>query len=270
MELKSGEISSIIYHNIFNYPLTPSELIKWKLKPQIKLKRKVAVLKKEDFYFLKGKGEIIEKRLQNKKYSKNKLIIARKAASVLKTIPTIKLVALTGALAMNNADKNSDIDLLIITKNKTLWTTRLITYLVLLIYGIKVRKPKDDDQKDKLCLNMWLDENDLVWSKKDRNMYSAHEIGQIVPLINRDEIYERLLNQNIWILDYWPNIVNIKNNFKIKTKKKTSSYLTVEKMAFKFQYMYMKNKISREVITPTRAVFHPNDWGKVVISRLTP
>lgn len=269
MELRSSEISSLIYHDIFDYPLTSSELIRWKLKLKLKLKRKVVVSKNEDFFFLKGKGKIIEKRLKNERYSKQKLILAKKGALILKIIPTVKLIALTGALAMNNADKNSDIDLLIVTKNKYLWTTRLISYLVLFIFGLKVRKPKDNNQKDKLCLNMWLDENDLVWNKKDRNIYSAHEIGQITPLINKSNTYEKLLKQNSWILDYWPNVVSINRKLRIKSNKNTKDGSIIEKLAFKFQYLYMKNKISREVITPTRAVFHPNDWGKVVISRLT-
>ena len=44
---------------------------------------------------------------------------------------------------------------------------------------------------------------------------------------------------------------------------------TVEKMAFRIQYTYMQKKITREVVTPTRALFHPQDWGKVVFGRLS-
>ena len=31
----------------------------------------------------------------------------------------------------------------------------------------------------------------------------------------------------------------------------------------------MKPKITREVVTPTRAIFHPNDWGKKVLTILS-
>ena len=42
----------------------------------------------------------------------------------------------------------------------------------------------------------------------------------------------------------------------------------LEKTAFKLQYLHMKNKITREVITPTRALFHPKDWGKIIMKKL--
>ena len=267
MELRSGEISSIIYHDIFDYPLTPLEIKKWQLKKN--LKRKAAVFKKDGFYFLKGREEIIKRRNKREKYSLNKLKIAKKAALVLSKISTIKLVVVTGALAMKNADKNSDIDLMIVTKKQTLWTTRIISYSTLLLSGFKVRKPRDKNQKDKLCLNMWLDEDDLVWKKDDRNIYSSHEIIQMVPLRNKNKTHERLLSQNSWILNFWPNAVDIKETSKFTRSKKYKKHSFFERLAFKLQYQYMKNKISREVVTPTRAIFHPNDWGKVVVSKLT-
>ena len=57
---------------------------------------------------------------------------------------------------------------------------------------------------------MWLDESDMVWQRKDRNIYTAHEIAQIVPLINKDKTYEKFLSHNRWILDFWPNAVKIR------------------------------------------------------------
>lgn len=269
MALKSSEISSLIYHDIFDYPLTSSELKKWRAIPIVDFKKKVTVLKKNGFYFLKGKEELLYKRIEREKYSKEKLTIAKKAASILAKIPTINLIALTGALAMNNATKSSDIDLMIITKNNTLWTTRLVSYLLINICGFKVRKPKDSYQEDKLCLNMWLDEEDLVWKSENRNIYSSHEIAQIVPLVNKNNTYEKLLNKNSWILNYWPNAVKLNKNLKFKKVMSSKTYFFIEKLAFKLQYFYMKNKISREVITSTQAIFHPNDWSGIVISKLT-
>ena len=89
--------------------------------------------------------------------------------------------------------KNSDIDLLIITRKNMLWTTRALVYGVLKVMGYQLRKPEQKSEKDKLCLNMWLDETSLVWDRKDRNIYTGHEIAQIVPLINKKNIYEKFL-----------------------------------------------------------------------------
>ena len=48
-----------------------------------------------------------------------------------------------------------------------------------------------------------------------------------------------------------------------------SIFLLVEKNCYWIQKKYMEKKITREIITKTRALFHPQDWGKVVMSRLS-
>ena len=250
MELKSSEITSQKYHDIFDYKLTNEEAFKWQYQAQ-----KVII-----------SGTKNKSRLQREKYSQKKLIIARKAANLIAKIPTVKFVGITGALAMNNAGRNSDIDLMIITKNGCLWTTRLISYLLTWLFGFKTRRPKNRLEKDKLCLNMWLDESSLVWDKKDRNIYTSHEIAQVIPLINKDKTYEKFLFANKWILKFWPNAVKVENSVRLSNFKSNRSL--IEKIAYELQYFYMKSKITREVVTHTRAVFHPNDWGKVVMEKL--
>ena len=176
------------------------------------------------------------------------------------------MVAVTGSLAMKSSEIDSDIDLFIITQKGTLWVTRGLSLLTLKLLGIKTRKFNDSDQKDKICSNMWMDESDLMWKNKDRNSYTAHEIAQIIPLVNRDKTYERFLEKNKWVLNYWPNAVRIKKIRPSEVKK--SPLALIENLAFKMQYLYMKSKVTREIVTPTRALFHPQDWGKFVIDRL--
>lgn len=271
--------TSIFYHDIFDYPLTSEELIKWSCRTGFFSARKVEVVNKSGFFFIKGREVLISKRISRLKTSKKKLKIAENASKILSFIPTVKMVAVTGSLAMVNSDRNSDIDLMIITTKGALWTTRLFAYLLIWLFGIQTRKPNDSKEKDKLCLNVWLDESDLIWKKSDRNLYTAHEIAQIVPLINKNNTYEKFLWKNRWILEYWPNAVRAagyKDTKILSNKKKMHSislYLLhfislVEKMAFKIQYLYMKNKISRETVTKTRALFHPQDWAKTVLTRL--
>jgi len=263
MELKSSEKLAIKYHDIFDYPLTSKELYKWKSNKGIT--GITSIINKSGFYFIKNREEIIKKRLGNERCSRKKLILAKKTSRLLSKIPTVKFVGITGALAMNNASKNSDIDLMIITKSGTLWLTRLFVYLLIVLFGIKTRKPKDKQQRDKLCLNMWLDENDFVWNRIDRNMYTAHEVLQIVPLVNKDKTYEKFLSANTWVFSYWPNASKIIKSEKLKNSSAKERFL--EYLAYKIQYWYMSKKITREVVTPTRAIFHPNDWGKIVLQR---
>ncbi len=276
--LSVGETFSVAYHNLFDYPLTPNELMKWKSNKEMILVSP-GVEYKNGYFFLKGNSGSTYKRILRSRVSAKKLEIAKKTSKILSILPGILLIAVTGSLAMQNSDDESDIDLMLVTKKGSLWTTRLFVYLLIGLFGIPKRSPMDKVQKDKLCLNMWLDENDMIWRK--HNVYSAHEIAQIVPLINKNHTYEKFLLKNRWVLSYWPNSVKIRNP-KHETRNKLEfqnfKYLNIVSnlvlrasnlIAFKIQYLYMKKKISREIITETRALFHPQDWGKVVLGRLT-
>jgi D-beta-D-heptose 7-phosphate kinase/D-beta-D-heptose 1-phosphate adenosyltransferase len=168
-----------------------------------------------------------------------------------------------------NSNKNSDIDLMIVTKKGTLWTTRLLCYYSLITNHYPLRRPKLRKEKDMLCINLWLDESDMMWNKADRNIYTAHEIAQVVPLVNKNKIYEKFLWLNRWILNFWPFAVKIGNwkfNDKWQMPNEKSGFL--EKICYQLQLNYMKSKITREMVSSTRAIFHPNDWGKVVMEKL--
>lgn len=276
--LSDQEKAAIIYHNLFDFPLNFSDLIRWKVGAGVTgIKNSKLISKRNGFYFLEGKVGVVYKRLLHKRISAKKILIANRAAKIISRIPSVKMIAITGSLAMENSNEESDIDLMIITKRNLLWTTRAFVYLLISLWGIKKRRPFDSDQKDKLCLNMWMDESDLSWTKKERNIYTAHEIAQIVPLVNKDNTYEKLLNINRWVLKYWPNAVSCKplaiSDQRLEKKLLANYYSLItsyfEKLAFKLQKIYMNKKVTRELVTPTRALFHPQDWGKVVLGRLT-
>lgn len=266
--LSREETISVYYHDIFDYPLTLQDLIKWKFGGTITLRKlkQTGVEKSGKYYFLKGRERLVFKRLRNERYSKRKMEIARKAGNVISFNPFIQMVGVTGALAMNNADGDSDIDLMIIAKAGRLWTARVIAYFIAKMFGLKIRKPGETDEKDKLCINIWLDEESLAWDRRDRNIYTAHEIAQIVPIVNKNNTYERLVQKNKWIIDFWPNAVKINENVKSKVKKTGTPLL--ELILFKLQYLYMRKKISREVIGLHKALFHPRNWGERVAEKL--
>jgi len=268
--LSEKNIASLAYHDIFDYPLTPQELVRWEAGKKVTTKNKSLTINfRNGFYFLAGREASVLKRLLRKRISARKQQIARKAGQILQFVPGVKAVFVTGALAMGNASGDSDIDLLVVTRKGRLWTSRLISLLLLKMIGFPVRKFGDKNQKDKLCLNMWLDEGSLGWSKEDRNCYTAHEIAQVVPLINKDNIYERFVWENKWVRAFWPNALKATKQQGEVDKKGSFLGNLFESLARKLQFIYMRRKITREVVTPTRALFHPHDWGKVVLSRLT-
>ncbi|MEK7526363.1 MAG: nucleotidyltransferase domain-containing protein [Patescibacteria group bacterium] len=262
-KLSKAQIASVYYHSKFDYPLTFSDLKKWQADFKVGSTKNIKVrtkkISKEKYFFIGG-DQAINRRIKRQIQSKKKLQIAKKAAVFLKHIPTIKFVGITGSLAMFNADTTSDIDLMIITTSGTLWLTRGISLVLLKLFGYNLRKSGDKIEKDKLCLNLWLEETDLKWQQK--NEFIAHEIAQINPLINKDKTFERFLSKNSWIVKFWPNAVKISkppsgSHPEGEKIPRLQSWSFIENVAFKLQYLYMKKKITTEVVSLTRAQFHP-------------
>lgn len=251
---------SYIYHAIFHCKLNSKDAKRWVAGEKLTIKSKKAPLLSFTFV-TPGPQE-------------SKWEIAKQASKVLAKVPTIWFVGVSGSLAMNFASEESDVDLFLICKKNTLWISRIFAFLLLWLYGVKTRKPKDENEKDKVCLNVWVDENALAIKPANRNIYTAHEVCAVTPLANKNAIYESWLHQNKWVQSYWPNVHKIPRE--VSKTQKTSDYENLFLFLFSFlnsifffiQYAYMLPKITREKINLHEAYFHPTDWGERVISKL--
>ena len=58
---------------------------------------------------------------------------------------------------------------------------------------------------DKICLNLWLDETALSLPRNQRNLYTAHEVVQVKPILDRDYTYLKFIIANLWLKNYLPN-----------------------------------------------------------------
>ena len=183
MSLNSLQV--LAYFAVFRYPLTKKELSRY-----AKLEHSCLETK---FHTLKNITPI--NRLRRNKTSRQKTFFARRITQSLTKIPFIKFVGLTGAVAANNAEPNDDIDLLIITRSHALWLSRLIVNFYLNLKNLR-RKPNSSLTKNKLCLNLWLDQQALKLPRSHQNIYSAFELTLIKPLFDRNNIYKQLLHAN--------------------------------------------------------------------------
>lgn len=209
---------TLTYADIFAYPLTRSEIWKYLIADKeiclALLARELAItvgkrqiVSDGRYYFLPGRNQIVAIRRRRGLSSRKKTKIAFRVAKWLKLIPTIKMVAITGALAMDNSEKDDDIDLLIVTAKKRLWLTRLLTIFLVELVAQR-RRPNDKEFKDKICLNMFLDEENLPVPQAERNLFSAHEACQLKPIWNRGDTYKRFVKANKWTTQYLANWKN--------------------------------------------------------------
>lgn len=236
-------------------------------------KRKIQTYK--EYFFLNGKKELVNKRLKKEKQSLTYLRKAKILLQALKLIPSIKLVGISGGLALNNASKTDDIDLFIITSKGRLWLSRLLAIVILDLLGVR-RKAKMNKVQTfgKLCLNILLEEDKLEQERKD--IYVAHEVLQMKVLWQRDGVYSKYLSDNEWVFKFLPNWTTGENvqgkMYKVKFKKKNHklyivnyTFTLLEKLARKFQLTIMKPPTGMERIEDGALYFHPLDYRLKVL-----
>lgn len=284
-------LQTVAYFDVFDYPVTSDQL--WFFlgasKPYTVDERRLKglnIVKKNGFYCFSDRTDIINIRIKREKESKKKLKIVKKIISRLSFIPTISFVGLTGALAMNNSDKKDDIDLFVIVKKGTLWTTRLILLIVLQISGYR-RAREDKKVENKICLNMLIDESALCFPKERQDFYTAHEIIQMKPIFERNNMYQKFINANLWVGKFLPNaMIRIKDEparnasqsnagggLMIKKEPQKMSFIIhhlsfiIESVAKYLQFWYMKRHLTHETIKDNFLAFHPIDYRKIVTKR---
>lgn len=211
-QLEKTILRTLAYADIFDYPLTFEELHRFLIGQKIdkaKLRKLINQASKIEqqagrFHFFKNRKSLVSLRNKREKWSRKKITIAKRTASWLKLIPSIKMVALTGSLTMKNSDKNDDIDLLIVTRRNRLWLTRLLTVFLIELVA-KRRRPKDKQFEDKICLNMFLDEDHLKIPYQEQDLFTAHEACQLMPLWEKEKVYQKFLKENQWVKKFLPN-----------------------------------------------------------------
>lgn len=270
---------TICYADVFDYPLKESEIWRYLAYGKVGFRRFRKILNKlisekkvqteHGFYFSKNRSNLVLLRKKREKISQKKMYFARKAAKILSLIPSVRFVGISGALAMKNVPRDDDIDFFIVTSRHRLWQTRLFSSLILDLFKMR-RKPGDRQFRDKICLNMFVDLDHLKVLPNERDLYISHEILQLVPLIDKKQIYKRFLSINLWAGRYLPNIYKEKNKYSNFQRSRLSSQNRlinlfslvlnlIEEILQRMQLWYMRNKRTSEIVKRGLIKFHPSD-----------
>lgn len=285
--MRNDIIKTIRYFSFFQYAPTLEEI--WKFLPR---KTTVATLKKEiggaigqnlilehkinpngknkqgiytveEYSIKSAKHSVKKQRISEEKMKKTAHYIR-----ILAFFPQVKLIGLSGSVAMMSAELKDDVDLFIITAEHNLWTGRCIAVLLAQFLGLR-RKRGEKKAPDKICLNLIFDETDLEVPEFKKNEYVAHEILQMKPLINKDCIYERFLDANRWIFEMFPNAKRRKN-YELRMKNKNTNFLAdfIESLLKKLQLFSIKKHQTTEIVTDTQLWFFPDDFEKKIRRKL--
>jgi hypothetical protein len=199
MHLENAILETLAYSDIFDFPLNIDELHRYLVAPAepADLAQCLADMDKigfrEGYYFLSGRDEIVSLRKAREPASRRAYQRAVFYGRMLGSLPFVRMVALTGSLAVMNLSKGADIDYMIVTKPGHLWTARAFS----VIFG-RIMRPLGYT----ICVNLLVSENALAWPLHD--LYSAREMCQMIPVRGMD-VYRRLRAANSWTQSILPN-----------------------------------------------------------------
>ena len=194
---------TLTYADLFAYPLTPAEVFQYLIglrTERADVERALAespqlrgrIARVDGFITLPQRECLVEIRAARHAAAQRQMPRARFYARLIAHFPYVRMIALTGSLAMENA-ADHDIDLLIVTRPGRLWLVR--GFAVALVRLARLRG-------DRLCPNFLLAETALAIP--EQNLYQAHEIVQMIPLYGFG-VYRRMRLANAWALAYLCN-----------------------------------------------------------------
>lgn len=198
-------IQTISYAQIFDQPLSIGELHRYLIGLKLsaeELNHEVAklvntgTLTKQNglnWVALQNGEKQFAIRVEREERAKRLWPLAERYGRMIGRLPFVRMVAITGSLAVNNPDTAADIDLFVITKPERLWLTRLLTVGVVKLAA---------KQGVHLCPNYFITTQNL--GIKTQNLYTAREICQMVPLVGQD-VYQQFRCANQWTKQYFPN-----------------------------------------------------------------
>lgn len=204
LELAKAIVKSVAYADIFDYPLTAVEVHRYLAGVPVSAQIVANTLQhghllprylsqRQGYYTLPGREGIISLRQERASLASELWPHARRYGSMIGRLPFVRMVAVTGSLAMDNPGDDADIDLLVVTRDDRLWLCRALVILVVrLAAGRGVG----------LCPNYFLAERALLFPV--HNLYAAHEVAQMVPITGL-AMYRRVRQLNDWVDAFLPN-----------------------------------------------------------------
>lgn len=136
-----------------------------------------------------------------------------KYLNYIKWIPWLKMVWIWNSIAMNCADKESDIDLFIVTNPNTMWLNRI---LITIIFQLLLVRKTATKHAGRFCLSFfattdWI--NFRNWKIKD-DIYLYFWIVYFKPILDFDNTYNKFIKQNSSWADFSEYTDIIENNKK--------------------------------------------------------
>lgn len=202
--MQQAMVQAVAYADVFDYPLTVAEVHRYMVgvatdaraveRALGDVRRLPAPLERAGTYVvLEGRAALVEMRRERAALAAAMWPRARRYGRMIAQLPFVRMVAVTGALAVDNVQRGADIDYLVVTEPGRLWLCR-----ALIIALVRAAALADDV----VCPNYLLSTRAL--ELHERSLYTAHELVQMVPLAGM-LVYNAMRRLNDWSGQFLPN-----------------------------------------------------------------
>lgn len=204
MKVENSILKVILYFDIFNYPVSLSEIRLFldQYVQEYDLVKALQVLldehyifKLDEFYSAKNDYSLVQKRRICNHKAQDLLKIAYKISAFLYNFPYVRGIGISGSLSKNVADEDADIDFFVITKSNRLWIARTIMHLFKKLTFLVGRQHW-------FCMNYFVDEDALQIEEK--NIFTASELVTLLPICGNGSV-KNFFEANDWVYTYYPN-----------------------------------------------------------------
>jgi hypothetical protein len=196
-------LQTVAYADVFDYPLTADEVQRYLIGMAANRASVRSILKSSQglgtqlaqsgrYFALPGRESIVEIRRERAATASAYWRGAVHYGQQIGGLPFVRMVAVTGALAMDNM-ADADIDFFVVTEPGRLWLCRALVVGLVKVAAIRGVE---------LCPNYFLSERALALT--ECNLFTAHEMAQMVPLCGL-ATYQQLRELNRWTDRYLPN-----------------------------------------------------------------
>ena len=286
--LQEPVLRTLAYYDLFDYPLTTSEVYTFlpvgniqeeELSVALQAMAMEGIIKKaKGFWFLPHRSESsVERRIEMELRGKKMWKMARRMSMLMRHVPCVRGIFISGQLCRYIADRNSDIDYFVVTEPNRLWIVRCILVLFRRVVLLNNRKY--------FCVNYYVTSDNL--KIQERNPYVACEVASVKPMFNR-ELFEEFMQENTWVSDYFPNFSmsrikvqdgvekasSIQKKLELCLPNKAALWLDIRLMKFTRAFWQRKfpshSQRAHEISLRTRrneSRAHPNDVSAIILQK---
>jgi hypothetical protein len=188
------------------------------------------------YIYLVGRKEMVNKASVGTSNSEKLIKKANKKLWIFDFVPFIDFIALCNYLPLGIAEKNSDIDLLVVAKHGRIFTVRLFLTIISQIAGMRRYAEKIEGR---FCLSFYVDQQYLDFKElliSPYDIYFAYWMIGMLPLYGERESCFGMREENKdWLDEYFENInTRYFENHISERKRKLSSRIIERLLRGKF------------------------------------